>query len=93
MKNKFSERPDNIKEELKLRKTTRKNINEVEKLETEIKEMKNMKTEMIEYKSYKLLGDLNMEKGIETEEIKEIEIKLAELKIPKTVVNKFQKTF
>ena len=55
--------------------------------------MKNMKTEMIEYKSYKLLGDLNMEKGIETEEIKEIEIKLAELKIPKTVVNKFQKTF
>ena len=93
MKNKFSERPDNIKEELKLRKTTRKNINEVEKLETETKEMKNIKTEMIEYKSYKLLGDLNMEKGIETEEIKEIEIKLAELKIPKTVVNKFQKTF
>ena len=26
--------------------------------------MKNIKTEMIEYKSYKLLGDLNMENGI-----------------------------
>ena len=55
--------------------------------------MKNIKTEMIEYKSYKLLGDLNMEKGIETEEIKELEIKLGELKIPKTVVNTFQNTF
>ena len=64
IKNKFSERPDNIKEELKLRKTTRKNINEIEKLETEIKEMKNIKTVMIEYKSHKLLVDLNMEKGI-----------------------------
>ena len=31
---------------------------------------------MIEYKSSKLLGDLNMEKGIEIEEIKWIEIKL-----------------
>ena len=39
---------------------------------------------MIEDKSSKLLGDLNMEKRIEIEEIKEIEIKLEKLKIPKT---------
>ena len=38
---------------------------------------------MIEYKSSKLLGDLNMEKGIEIEEIKWIEIKLQKLIILK----------
>ena len=38
---------------------------------------------MIEYKSSKLLGDLNMEKGIEIEEIKWIEIKLQKLTILK----------
>ena len=32
-----------------------------------------------------------MEKGIEIEEIKEIEIKLEKLKIPKTIVNTIKK--
>ena len=46
---------------------------------------------MIEYKTSKLLEDLNMEKRIEIEEIKEIEIKLEKLKIPKTIVNIIKK--
>ena len=62
-------------------------MNEIERLETEVKEMRELKIEMIEDKSFKLLGDLNMEKGIEIEEMKEIEIKLEKLKIPKTIVN------
>ena len=49
--------------------------------------MKKLKRKMIEYKSSKLLGDLNMEKEIKIEEIKEIEIKLEELKIPTTIVS------
>ena len=42
---------------------------------------------MIEHKSSKSLDDLNMEKRIEIEEIKEIEIKLEKLKISKIIVN------
>ena len=41
---------------------------------------------MIEYKSSKLLYDLDMEKGIEIEEVKEIE-----LKTPKTIANTIKK--
>ena len=36
---------------------------------------------MIEHKNSKLLNDLDMEKGNEIEEIKEIETKLGKLKI------------
>ena len=46
---------------------------------------------MIEHICSKLLGDLNMVKGIKTEEIKEKEIKLERLKILKTIVNEFIK--
>ena len=56
-------------------------------MKTETKGVEGLKIETIEYKSSKLLGDLNMEKGIEIEEIKEIEINLEKLKIPKTIVN------
>ena len=46
---------------------------------------------MIEHICSKLLGDLNMVKGIKIEEIKEKEIKLERLKILKTIVNAFIK--
>ena len=42
--------------------------------------MKYWKKEMIEYKLFEWLDDLNIEKGIEIEEIKEILIKLEKLK-------------
>ena len=60
-------------------------------MKTETKDVEGLKIETIEYKSSKLLGDLNMEKGIEIEEIKEIEINLEKLKIPKTIVNAIRK--
>ena len=60
-------------------------------MKTETKGVEGLKKETIEYKSSKLLGDLNMEKGIEIEEIKEIEINLEKLKIPKTIVNAIRK--
>ena len=76
---------------MKLRKITRKKINEIQKLEVEIKDMKKSKIEMIEGKCLKLLGSSNMGKEIEIEEIKEIEIKLEKLKIPKTIFNTIKK--
>ena len=52
--------------------------------------MEALKTQMTKYESsniflYIALGDLNMEKQIKIEEIKEIEIKLEKLKIPKVI--------
>ena len=44
--------------------------------------------EGIELKSFKLLSDLNMEKGFEIEELMQIEMKLEKLKIPATVINR-----
>ena len=49
--------------------------------------MKKIKIEVIELKGSKLLGNLNIEKGIQIEAIKEIEMELEKLKIPKTIVN------
>ena len=84
IKNRFRGGPNNIKEELKLKKLTRKKINKIERLETEIEEeIEELKTKVNEHKSSKLLDDLNMEKGIQIQRIKEIEIKLEKLKMPK----------
>ena len=47
--------------------------------------MEELKIEMIEDKSCKFLGDLNMEKRIEIEEIQAIEIKQEKLKITKKI--------
>ena len=47
--------------------------------------MEVLKIEMIEDKSSKFLGDLNMEKRIEIEEIQAIEIKQEKLKITKKI--------
>ena len=80
-----------IKERLRLREITWKKINETEKLETETKERKRLKLQAMHLKISKLLGILNSEREIETEEIKEIEINLEKLKIPKTVVSRIKK--
>ena len=80
IKKKFLGGLNSIKEKLKLRKITRKKIHEIGRLETEIKQMEGLGIETIEDK---LLTDLNMEKGFEIDEIKKIEIKLEELKLPK----------
>ena len=62
MKNRFQRKPNTSKEEIKLRKITRKKINEIERLETEIKQIEKLKIETVEYKNSKLLDDLK--KGI-----------------------------
>ena len=53
--------------------------------------MKELKIEVIELKGSKLLGNLNIEKGIQIEAIKEIEMELEKLKIPKTIVDTIKK--
>lgn len=53
--------------------------------------MKELKIEVIKLKGSKLLGNLNIEKGIKIEEIKEIEMELEKLKIPKTIVDTIKK--
>lgn len=68
MKNRFWGRPNSIKEDIKLRKRTRR--------ETEIKEMEESNAEIIDYKSSQFLDEESNQKGIEIDEIKEIEIKL-----------------
>ena len=80
IKKKFLGGLNSIKEKLKLRKITRKKILEIGRLETEIKEIEGLGIETIEDK---LLTDVNIEKGFEIDEIKKIEIKLEELKLPK----------
>ena len=46
---------------------------------------------MIQHKSSKLLGEFNMEKEIEIEEIMELELKLEKLKILPAIVNIIKK--
>ena len=86
IKTRFLGRPN------KFREITRKKINEIEKLKTEIKEMKILKIEAIKLKSSKLLSDLNIEKVFEMEEIKEIETTPEKLKIPTTMINTIKKS-
>ena len=86
MKIRFWGKPNNFREELRLKEITRKRMNEIKK---EIKEMKRLK---IKLKSFKLLSDLNIEKGIEIEKIMEIEIKLEKLKMPMTMINTIKKS-
>ena len=66
-----------------MRKITRKNRNEMGRLETETKEMEKLKIEMIECKIFYLIDDLNIEKEFEIEKIKEKEIRLEKLKMSK----------
>ena len=83
LRNRFRGRPNSIEEEIELRKQRRKKIDSIERLKTEVEEW--------EFKSVKLLQDLNYEKGVEIAEIKRIAIKLEALKTSKTIINVFEK--
>ena len=83
LKNRFQGRPNSIEEEIEFRKQTRKKIDSIERLKSEVEER--------EFKSVKLLKDLNYEKGAEIAEIKRIEIRLEPLKKSKTIINAFKK--
>ena len=68
LKNRFRGRSNSTEEEIELKKQTRKKIDNIERLKTEVEEW--------DFKSVKLFQDLNYEKGAEIAEIKSIEIKL-----------------
>ena len=70
----------------------RKIIEEIDIFETKIKKIRELIIDTIEYDYDKLIGDLNMEKGLEIEKIKKIEIKLEKLKISKTIVDTIKKS-
>ena len=87
-KNRFCGRSESIEEEMELRKITRKKINTIERLETDLTKMGELKLK----REFKLVVDLNFEKGLEIDEIMETEIRLEKLKIPKTTINAIKKS-
>ena len=77
LRNKFLGSPNKIEEEIELRKQTEKKIDNIE----ELKEVKKW-----EFKSFKLLQDINYEKNDEIFEIGKIELKLERLGISKNSI-------
>ena len=78
---------DRIEEGIELRKITRKRINKIKRLKTQIEEIKEIEIEATEYNGLELLYDLNIEKGLIIEETNKIEAKMEKLKIPKRVID------
>ena len=67
-------------------------MEEIDIFETKIKKIRELIIDTIEYDYDKLIGDLNMEKGLEIERIRKIEIRLEKLKISKTIVDSIKKS-
>ena len=89
LRNRFLERPNktecnSIEEEIDLRRQTKKKIDNIEKLKKEVKEW--------EFKSVKILQDLNYAKNDEIVEISKIELKLKRSGISKKSINVFKKS-
>ena len=81
LKKRFWGISNSIEEEIELKKQAIKKIDNIERLKTEVEE----------FKSVKLLQDLNYEKDAEIDEIRRIEIRLKALRISKTIINAFKK--
>ena len=79
----FFGRPNKIEEEIELRGQTKKKIDNIEELKEEVKEW--------EFKSVKILQDLNYEKYDEIVEIAKIELKLERLGISRESIDSFKK--
>ena len=84
LRNRFLIKPNKIEEEIKLRRQTKKKIDKIEELKEEVKEW--------EFKSVKILQDLNYEKDDEIAEIAKIELKLKRLGISKKSIGSFKKS-
>ena len=84
LRNRFLIKPNKIEEEIKLRRQTKKKIDKIEELKQEVKEW--------EFKSVKILQDLNYEKDDEIAEIAKIELKLKRLGISKKSIGSFKKS-
>ena len=70
LKCRFFKHLSDYEEEKKAREMTRKIIEEIDIFETKIKKIRELITDTREYNYDKLIGDLNMEKGLEIERIK-----------------------
>ena len=60
----------NYEEERKVREMTRKLMGEIDIFETKINNLRGLIIDTIKYDSDKLIGDLNMKKGLGIEKIK-----------------------
>ena len=68
LRNRFLGRPNKIEKEIDLKRQTKKKIDNIEELKEEVKEW--------EFKSVRIIQDLNYEKNDEIVEIAKIELKL-----------------
>ena len=70
LKCRFFKYLSDYEEERKAREIIRKIMEEIEIVDTKIKNITELKLDIIEYDYDKLIGDLNMEKGLEREKTK-----------------------
>ena len=71
---------------------TRKVIEEIDIFETKIKNIRELIIDTIERDYDILINHLNIEKGLEIERIKKIEIKLEKIKLSKTIADTIKKS-
>ena len=84
LRSRFLGRPSKIEEEIDLKRQTKKKIDNIEKLQEKFKEW--------EFKSLKILQDLNYEKNDEIVEIAKMELKSQRLGISKKLINFYKKS-
>ena len=84
LRNRFLGRPNNIEEELDLRRQTKKKIDNIEELKEEVNEW--------EFKSAKILQDLNYAKNDKIVETAKIELKLKRLRASKKSIKFLKKS-
>ena len=84
LRNRFLGRPNNIEEELDLRRQTKKKIDNIEELKEEVNEW--------EFKSAKMLQDLNYAKNDKIVETAKIELKLKRLRASKKSIKFLKKS-
>ena len=84
LRNRFLGRPNNIDEELDLRRQTKKKIDNIEELKEEVNEW--------EFKSAKILQDLNYAKNDKIVETAKIELKLKRLRASKKSIKFLKKS-
>ena len=85
IKNRSFRNLSDYKEEKEIKKATRKAMQEIDKFETKIKNIRELIIDTIEHDYNKLINNLNIEKRLEIERIKKIEIKLEKIKLSKII--------
>ena len=83
---------NNFEKEKEVKKATRKVMEEIEKFETKIKNIRELMIDTIEHDYNKLINDLNIEKRLEIEGIKKMEIKLEKIKLLKIIPDTIKKS-